>query len=60
MADKGFVKTYSRNGVQCFGIESFENLKVYLKEKVNKFEGLIYEFPMAEKLFKIMEDKWRG
>lgn len=55
MADKGFVKMYYRDSVQCFGIESFDTLQTYLKERINNFESLIEEFPMAENFLKTLK-----
>jgi len=57
MADKGFVKTYYQNNIQCFGIETFENLKIHLNEKFNKYSELLEEFPMAEKILTSMKER---
>ena len=55
MADQGFVKIYSENGIQCFGIESFDNLNHFLKEKLNSYSELVQEFPIAENLLKSLK-----
>ncbi|MBD3330425.1 hypothetical protein GF354_02740 [Candidatus Peregrinibacteria bacterium] len=52
LADKGFVKTYYRDNIQCFGIESFENIKVHLSEKMGNIEELLEKFPIAQNLLK--------
>ena len=57
MAEKGFVKTYYQNNIQCFGIESFNNLKIHLKEKHTKYYELLNEFPMAENILKSMKEQ---
>ncbi|MBI2453345.1 hypothetical protein HYV56_01435 [Candidatus Peregrinibacteria bacterium] len=55
LADKGLVKVYSRDNIQCFGIESFENLQVYLKERLSQFENLLCDYPMIENLFRSLK-----
>lgn len=55
LADLSLVKVYSRDNVQCFGIESFENLQGYVKEKMSFFENLLEEYPMAENLLKSLK-----
>jgi len=55
LADRDFVKTYYRNGIQSFGIESFANIQSYLAEKKEKFDDLIDEFPQVENLLKSMK-----
>lgn len=55
MVDNGFIKIYYRNNIQCFGIESFENLKIIAKEKAKKFDSLIDKFPLADKVLKSLQ-----
>ncbi|MDO8649257.1 MAG: helix-turn-helix domain-containing protein [Candidatus Peregrinibacteria bacterium] len=50
LADRGFVKVYFRDSVQCFGIESFENLQANIKEKLTEFEELLSLYPTAANL----------
>ncbi len=46
LAEKGLVKVYSRNGIQCFGIESFEALESYVGEHVQSYSDLQKRFPI--------------
>lgn len=46
LAERGLVKVYSRNGIQCFGIESFETLEAYVGEHVQSFSDLQKRFPI--------------
>lgn len=52
LADRGLVKIYYDKSIQCFGIESFENIQAYLKEQMSGYEGLIEQFPTAANLLK--------
>src|SRR5438270_798606 len=52
LAEKGLVKVYSRDSVQCFGIESFEAIQSYLRERVEGYGGLLERFPTAMQLLR--------
>lgn len=47
LAERGFVKTYVRNGVQSFGIESFDTIREYLENQIEQSQDLITQFPTA-------------
>lgn len=47
LSERGFVKTYVRNGVQAFGIESFDAIEEYLKHQIEQNQGLLSQFPTA-------------
>ncbi|PIR53471.1 hypothetical protein COU76_00975 [Candidatus Peregrinibacteria bacterium CG10_big_fil_rev_8_21_14_0_10_49_10] len=47
LAERGFVKTYVRDAVQCFGIEDFDAIEGYLKENVEEYERLIDQLPIV-------------
>lgn len=50
LAERGFVKVYHRDAMQCFGVEKFEALQEYLREEVARHEKLLQEFPTVENL----------
>jgi DNA-binding Lrp family transcriptional regulator len=47
LGERGFVKVYVRDGIQYFGIESFENLYGFLQERVEHFSELAKLYPTA-------------
>lgn len=57
MADSSLVKIYYERSIQCFGIESFENLESYLKEKAAGFQSLIEQFPTAANVLKSLKSE---
>ena len=50
LVHRGFVKAYYRDNIQCFGIENFENLQGFIKDKIHFFQDLQEKFPVMEKL----------
>lgn len=52
LADQGFAKIYVRDGIQCFGLESFDVIEAQLKEKAEKLNELVDRFPTAVNLLK--------
>ncbi|HLD33036.1 MAG TPA: helix-turn-helix domain-containing protein [Candidatus Peribacteraceae bacterium] len=57
LAERGFVKTYFREGVQCFGIESFDAIEEYLKNGAEKYEALMKQFPTALNILQSMRSQ---
>lgn len=47
LSERGFVKTYVRNGVQAFGIENFDAIEDYLQNQIELNQDLIKQFPTA-------------
>ena len=52
LSERGFVKTYFRDGVQSFGIESFESIELYLKDREEEFKDLRGQFPTVLEMLK--------
>ena len=52
LADRGFVKVYFRDGVQCFGVESFETIEAHLRDRADESHDLLSRFPVAVSLLK--------
>ena len=50
LADRGFVKVYFQNGIQRFGIESFEAIEDALKVRLGESKELLKRFPIAMSL----------
>lgn len=57
LSERGFVETYFRDGVQCFGIESFDAIEEHLKDGVEKYEELMEQFPTALNLLKSIKSQ---
>ena len=57
LAERGFLKTYVRDGIQCFGIGSFEALEEYVQARAEDFRSLADEFPVAMNLLKSLGGK---
>ena len=55
LGEQGFVKIYFRDGVQCFGIESFDAIEKHLKDKSQYFSGLIDNLPTAMNILKSLQ-----
>ncbi len=52
LAEKGLVKVYSRSGIQCFGIETFDALESYINERVQTSSDLQKRFPLIGNMLK--------
>ncbi len=55
LAERGLVKIYYERSMQCFGVESFENIQAYLKERMSGYQELIEQFPTAANLLKTLK-----
>ncbi|MBI5414023.1 hypothetical protein HZA38_00725 [Candidatus Peregrinibacteria bacterium] len=55
LTEKGFLRIYYRSGIQCFGIQSFDSIRMHLKEKYGLYEDLLKEFPLVEKMMKSLQ-----
>ncbi len=55
LAERGLVKIYYERSIQCFGIESFENIQAYLKERMSGYSELIDQFPIAANLLRTIK-----
>ena len=56
LADRGFVKVYSRNGIQSFGIESFEAIEGHLDERQQSLTDLQKKFPMVANALRSLKE----
>ncbi|NOS67579.1 MAG: hypothetical protein HOO67_04420 [Candidatus Peribacteraceae bacterium] len=56
LADRGLVKVYSRGGVQCFGIESFDALESYIGERAQNLTDLRKRFPIIANVLKSLRE----
>jgi sugar-specific transcriptional regulator TrmB len=52
LAEKGFIKIYYDQGIQYFGVQSFEHINSYLTEQIDAFTELSEEFPLVEKMLR--------
>lgn len=57
LAERGFVQTYVRDGVRCFGIEDFDAIEEYLRDHVEEYERLIDQLPMAMNILKSLKSE---
>jgi len=55
LVSQGFLKIYYKNGIQCFGIESFNNLKTYINEKKEHYKELSDEFNTINNVLKSLK-----
>ncbi len=56
LAERGLVKVYSRGGVQCFGIESFEALESYIGERAQNLTDLRKRFPIIANVLRSLRE----
>lgn len=56
LADRGFVKIYVRDGVQCFGVESFDAIENAVRDKMQLCQGLLDRFPTAANVLKSLKE----
>ncbi len=56
LAEKGLVKVYSRDAVQCFGIESFDALETYIAERQEVFGDLQKRFPIMANVLRSLRE----
>jgi sugar-specific transcriptional regulator TrmB len=47
LAERGLVKIYYEKSIQCFGVEDFESIQSYLKERMSDTKELLDQFPTA-------------
>jgi DNA-binding Lrp family transcriptional regulator len=52
LADRGLVRIYYRDAVQCFGLESLEVIEGLLREHAEKAQEIADRFPTAAQLLK--------
>ncbi|MDD5623543.1 MAG: helix-turn-helix domain-containing protein [Candidatus Peribacteraceae bacterium] len=56
LVDRGFIKVYVQRAVQCFGIESYDQLRTYLEERTETDRKLLSEFDTALSVLKSLCD----
>lgn len=56
LSDRGLVQTYFRDSIQCFGIESFDAIESFLKERLFDAEDLLGKFPTAAQVLKSLRE----
>ena len=56
LAERGFVQSYYRGGMQCFGIENFENIENYLRERSREYGDLLDRFPTITNVLQSLKE----
>jgi|GEM_PF-1260055 len=54
LSERGLIQVFFRNGVQCFGIGSFDALEVHLKERAQQTDELLKQFPSVSQVLSSM------